>query len=359
MTFDNLRTAIQQGIDRNLHTGVQAYISIDGQPVLDAGFGFARPDVPMSASTIMLWRSAGKPITAAAVCRAWQAGRIDLDAAASQYLPDTKDRPVGQVTIRQMLTHTSGVPLLDTGWPTLPWTQIISRICDAEALTPGTAYQPQTTWFLLGAILETIDEAGRGFQTILRNEVLTPLEIHDAWCGIDDVPQIANRLPELLSREAGKLVTSDYGNEPWLTAPSPGGNFRGPIRELGAFYEMLLNNGETQNGEQLLQPATISAMTSRQRVGEFDTTFQHIVDFGLGLIVDSNRYGIKTVPYGFSQYCSPATFGHGGAQCAIGFCDPERKLVVAWAANGFCGEGQHQRRNQAINDAMYTDLGFA
>jgi len=363
VNFDNLKQAIQQGIDRNLHTGVQVYISVAGQPVLDNGFGFAKPDVPMSASTIMLWRSAGKPITAAAICRAWQDGRIDLDSAASEYLPHTKHRPVGQITIRQMLTHTSGLPLLDTGWPTLTWDQSLERICNAEALSPEAAYQPQSTWFLLAAILEAIDETNRGVQAILRDEILTPLGIKDAWCGIDAAADVADRLPELLSREAGKLVPSEYGTEPWLSAPSPGGNFRGPIRELGKFYEMLLHNGDTEqkqeSGARLLEPSTISAMTSRQRTGEFDTTFQHVVDFGLGLIVDSNSYGVKTVPYGFSQFCSPTTFGHGGAQCSIGFCDPDRKLVVAWAANGFCGEGQHQRRNQAINDALYTDLGFA
>lgn len=359
MNFHNLSTAIQQGIDRNLHTGVQVYVSIDGQSVLDQGFGLARPNLPMSASTIMLWRSAGKPITAAAICRAWQTGRIDLESPASEYLPNTKHLSVGQITIRQMLTHTSGLPLIETGWPTLPWNQILERIYNAEPISPGSAYQPQSTWFLLGAILESIDESHRGIQAILRDEILTPLGISDAWCGIDDVSRITDRLPELLSRQAGKLVTSEYGSKPWLTAPSPGGNFRGPVRELGKFYEMLLNDGRTERGEQLLEPATISAMASRQRMGDLDTTFQHIVDFGLGLIVDSNQYGAKTVPYGFSQYCSPTTFGHGGAQCSIGLCDPNRKLVVAWAANGFCGEGQHQRRNQAINDALYADLGFA
>lgn len=80
------------------------------------------------------------------------------------------------------------------------------------------------------------------------------------------------------------------------------------------------------------------------------------MDFGLGVLCNSNQYGAETVPYGFGQYCSEATYGHGGAQCSMGFCDPERKLVVAWSANGFCGEGQHQRRNRMINNAIYEDL---
>ena len=99
-------------------------------------------------------------------------------------------------------------------------------------------------------------------------------------------------------------------------------------------------------------------MTARHRIGEFDQTLQHTVDFGLGVICNSNKYGVETVPYGFGQYCSSSAFGHGGAQCSMGFCDPERRLVVVWSANGFCGEGLHQRRNRMINNAICVDLGL-
>jgi hypothetical protein len=33
-------------------------------------------------------------------------------------------------------------------------------------------------------------------------------------------------------------------------------------------------------------------------------------------------------------------------------------LVVAWAANGFCGEAQHHRRNQMLNEAVFDDIGL-
>ncbi len=146
--------------------------------------------------------------------------------------------------------------------------------------------------------------------------------------------------------------------EPWLTQPSPGGNFRGPVVQLGRFYEMLLNKGRMPSGETTLRPETVANMTSAHRADRFDDTMQHVVDLGLGLFLDSNRHGQDSVPYGFGQYCSAETFGHGGAQCAMGFCDPVHKLVVAWAANGFCSEPQHQRRNRSINEAVYEDLGL-
>lgn len=101
----------------------------------------------------------------------------------------------------------------------------------------------------------------------------------------------------------------------------------------------------------------MTALTARHRVGEYDLTLGHAVDFGLGFIIDSNRYGAVTVPYGYGRFCSPRTFGHGGAQCSQGYCDPEAGLVVAHAFNGRPGEGQHQRRARALNEAIYQDLG--
>jgi len=91
-------------------------------------------------------------------------------------------------------------------------------------------------------------------------------------------------------------------------------------------------------------------------VGRFDQTFGHIVDFGLGFLLDSNRYGVETVPYGYGRDCSPQTFGHGGSQSSQGYCDPARELVVAYVFNGRPSEGQHQRRVRALHDAVSKDL---
>jgi len=356
--FPQLTKAIQDGIDRNMHTGVQVYVSVNDDCVLDYGFGMATADQPVTPSTLMLWRSAGKPITAAAICQRLQQGVLNLDAPVGTYLPDATSTVVEQITIRQILTHTSGLPLIDTGWPHDSWDAIIERIRNIDQLRLAAAYQPQSSWFLLGEILRQTDHNGRSLHRILHDDLLQPLEMNDVQCGLTDVEAASQRLPELYTRQAGKLVANEYSGGRWLTEASPGGNFRGPIKALGRFYEMLLRSGQTSNGTPLLNKETVQQMVAPHRVGEFDETFQHIVDFGLGVIADSNKYGAATVPYGFGANCAPSTFGHGGAQCAMGFCDPERKLVVAWAANGFCGEGQHQRRNLAINNAIYQDLGL-
>ncbi|HAW26618.1 MAG TPA: serine hydrolase, partial [Planctomycetaceae bacterium] len=60
---------ILEGIENELHTGVQLYISQRGEIIADGGIGEARPGVPMTADTLNLWLSAGKPLTAMAIAR--------------------------------------------------------------------------------------------------------------------------------------------------------------------------------------------------------------------------------------------------------------------------------------------------
>jgi CubicO group peptidase (beta-lactamase class C family) len=230
----------------------------------------------------------------------------------------------------------------------------------------GTAaYHPQSSWFLFGEILtrtaSSSGEAQHSFADVLKQELLDPLSMSETACGIptERLDKFTGRLPTLYERDKGQLRPSPYCETPWLTRPSPGGNLRGPIRELGTFLEMLRRGGKTVDGREMVSAATIQQMTSRQRVGQYDQTLQHVLDFGLGVICNSNRYGVDTVPYGFGRYSGEGAFGHGGSQCSMGFCDPEHGLVVAWSANGFCGEGQHQRRNRMINEAIYRDLAIA
>lgn len=361
-SFPQLSTAIQAGIDRKLHSGVQVYVSIAGEVVLDRGFGESPPGVELKSSAIMLWRSAGKPITAAAVMQLIDEGRLTLQTALSEVLPETALAPCGSITVQQLLTHTSGMPLIDTGWPHASWDQVLQTIISTKALQQqDAAYQPQSTWFLLGEILRRLVADERSFSEVLQDRILQPLGLNEAWCGVPNaaVSSHTDRIAPLYEREGGQLQPSDYSTGPWLTETSPGGNLRGPIRGLGQFYEMLMRGGVAANGSRIISEQAVQQMTTRHRINQFDTTLQHVVDFGLGMIVNSNQYGEATVPYGFGKYSSLNSFGHGGSQCSIGFCDPAHQLVVAWAANAFCGEGQHQRRNRSINEAIYQDLGLA
>jgi hypothetical protein len=101
---------------------------------------------------------------------------------------------------------------------------------------------------------------------------------------------------------------------------------------------MLLAKGSL-DGAQILRPQTVEALVARHRVGLLDKTFDHIIDWGLGFIINSNQYGIDTLPYGYGPHASQRTFGHSGSQSSCAFADPENELVVAWRAT-HAGRGE-------------------
>jgi CubicO group peptidase (beta-lactamase class C family) len=359
--FDRLTAAIQQGVQRGLHTCVQVFVSVDGETVLNQGLGMATEDMPATSETVMLWRSAGKPLTAAGILRLQETGDLSLGDPLGKHLPNAAGRTFGTVILHQLLSHALGLPILDTRWPDATWDETLVQILAFdEPLEPGrVAYQPQATWFLLGEVLRLRTETS-SFQDALQNIVLDPMGLTQCQCGLapDTVNALKDRLPDLLHRTRGGLKRTSLSDAPALTAPSPGGNMRGPVSQLGAFYEMLQRRGTLPDGSRYLKESSVQLMTSRHRSGFYDHGLQHKIDMGLGCLINSEHHG-PAVPYGYGKHSSSSAFGHGGAQCAMGFCDPVHNLVVVWAANGLCGEPQHQRRNRSINEAIYADLGLA
>jgi CubicO group peptidase (beta-lactamase class C family) len=341
---------------RRLHPGMQIYVSQAGRVVVDAAVGVARADEPLTSDHCMPWLSAGKPLTALAVLQRVERGELLLDEKVRDRIPEFGVNGKDAITLRHLLTHTAGIQPVPTGWPQESWEAILERICRAK-LRHGAeagqvaAYDPARSWFVLGELLQRIE--GRPFETILREDLFEPLGMeHATWTWPVETNALMADLHACDGVECRPQKTSRRG-----AVASPGSSFCAPARDLGHFYEMLLNGGAV-NGRRIVLPETIVEMTTRQREGAFDLTFQHVVDFGLGVLVDSNRYGAETVPYGFGRHCSPRTFGHGGSECAIAFADPEHGLVVTAAANGRPGEAAHQSRHRDICAAIYQDLGL-
>jgi CubicO group peptidase (beta-lactamase class C family) len=358
---------IRNGFARGLHSGVQLFVSLSGETVLDnaiADVGDASTADIGTASTLTrdTLLSAAKPLTAVAVLQLVERQRLDLDAPVAEVIPEFAARGKTEISTRHLLTHTGGFRDVDTGWPRADWMETLRRACaatleDGWLVGKSAGYHVASSWFVLGELLRRLD--GRPFPEILRREVCQPLGMTDVWNGMpEDVwhlhGQRIGRMEQLERGETRELPWHDFAH---CSAAAPGGNTRGPARQLGRFYQCLLNGG-VLDGVRILNPETVDDLTARHRLGAFDQTLQHVVDFGLGLIIDSNRYGAETVPYGYSRYCSERTFGHGGSQSSIGFADPEYGLVVCYVANRRVGEPRHQKRHREIVNAIYEDLGL-
>ncbi len=351
--FPETLSVFEQGRERGLHRAMQLCVLRNGGVEADIALGDAADGVPLRTEHRLAWLSAGKPLTVAAWARFWERGAVGLDDAVAMLIPEFGIRGKETITWRHVLTHTAGLRNVETGWPDLSWEETLQRLCAAPlddgaipGVTPG--YHTASSWFLLGEALQRM--SGESYALVMQREVFDPLGMSTTVVAVtESTPQDV----PLYERVQGELRDLGWHQPPRITRPSPGSSLRGPIRELARFYEAL-----RQSRDGCLTPQTVTALSARHRVGELDLTLGHVVDFGLGFIINSNRYGMDTVPYGYGRYSSPRTFGHGGAQCSQGYCDPEAGLVVAYAFNGRPGEPQHQRRVRALNEAIYRDLGL-
>ena len=368
-SLTRVRTVIERGITDGQHLGGQLYVSLHGATVVDWAVGQARTGVPIRTDTVMLWLSSAKPVTAVAIGQLWEQERLDLHDSVAKWIHEFDGQDKNLVTIEHLLTHTGGLRTADKCDSGSAWEEIIECVCATpleQHWIPGkrAGYHPSGSWYLLGEIVRRID--GRPFDQYVREEILAPCGMEDSWLALppDQFRQYGDRLALMYHTDKGAPVPHRRWNtETDAAVCRPGRNGRGPTRELGRFYEHLLQQRQgagMENGTRpILRPETVQSLTQRSRSGMFDDTFQQVIDWGLGFAIDSKRYGREMVSYGFGRHASDETFGHGGAQSSCAFADPAHGLVVAWAFNGLPGERPHQHRAHDLNSAIYEDLNLS
>lgn len=356
---------VEQGTKEGLHLGAQIYVSQQGVPLVNCAIGESAPGSPLAPDTVMLWLSSIKPVAAVAIGQLLERGQLHLDDPVSQFIPEFGNQGKEAITIRHLLTHTGGFRTADYCDNGTSWEEIIDCVC-SEALEPNwipgqkAGYHLSGSWLLLGELVRRLD--GRLFPRYVREEIFQPLQMADSWAGMppEQYQRYGSRIGLMYTTEKALAeLHPRWNGEAACVLCLPGSNGRGPICELGRFYEMLLGFQRTHLSKPILKPDTIALLTARHRIGQYDHTFKCVIDWGLGFIINSNRYGTETIPYGYGRYCSENTFGHSGSQSSTGFADPAYGLVVAWVFNGTPGVRRHQKRAREINSAIYKDLELA
>jgi CubicO group peptidase (beta-lactamase class C family) len=355
---------IHRGMDHGLHVGAQLFVAKGGRVVADWAVGSARPGGPMGTDTLMIWMSACKPVAAIAVAQLWERGLLALDDFVAGHIPEFGTKGKEAITVRHLLTHTAGFRGIAGEWERQPWDQIIAAVCEAR-LEPGwipgkkAGYHVATSSYILAELIRRLD--GRDYPRYVREAIFEPVGMNDSWIGLppERYRAYGNRIG-ILHDTSGAEPTADHfwDTEDGAALCRPAGNGRGPIRELGRLYQALLAGGAC-DGNRILSPQAVEAIVSPHRVGMYDHTFRHVMDWALGFIVNSARYGRDTVPYGFGPNASDRTFGHAGHQSTVAFADAENDLVVALVCNGMPGEARHHVRMREILEAIYDDVGFA
>ncbi|HEX8341422.1 MAG TPA: serine hydrolase domain-containing protein [Tepidisphaeraceae bacterium] len=359
--MQRLRRVIQSGIESGLHPGAQACVIHQGRLVLNEGFGAARPGVAMTADSLVLWMSSGKPVTAVAVLQLIEQQRLTLETRVAEIIPAFAAGGKESITVRHCLLHTGGFRGPLSNFTPGPWESIIDRVCALRRepnWTPGekAGYHVGSSWFALGEIVRVLD--GEPFDRAVRRRVFGPIDAVDAYIGLpaETAARYGDRLARTQQTDATPPAAHAAGDVDGYAVARPGANLIAPARQLAEMYVSLL----ARDGR-LLSGQAIDAMTTRQRRGMFDETFKRTLDWGYGLKLDSKRYDTPGAPgetYGYGVHASDATFGHAGHQCSCAFADPVHGLVVAWSCTGMPGEAAHHARQLAIHAAIYEDLGL-
>jgi CubicO group peptidase (beta-lactamase class C family) len=387
---------LARGIAEGQYPGAQLYVSRHRRPVLDLALGEARPGVPMSPETLLVWLSSCKPVTAVAIVQLWERGRLELDDPIARHVPEFGVHGKERITLRHALTHTGGFRLLQVGWPEAEWDEIVARICAMRReprWEPGekAGYHTTSSWFLLAEVVRRL--GGRPFPEAVREEIFLPLAMEDCWIGMPVERWrgylAADRLAAYWNTEVVPNAPHPWDEELHVTRPSPGGNGWGPMRQLARLYECLLALGElapvfvakevARPTRRILLPQTVEALVARHRTGMLDHTFRQPMDWGLGVIPNSRPGLIETrealcgteaggessgappdlLPYHYGPHASRRSYGHSGFRSSTAFADPAHGVVVALGVTGTAGEEAHRGHFDAVLAAIYEDLGLA
>ena len=249
---------------------------------------------PMRPDTIFWIASMTKPVTATAVLMLQEEGKLSVDDPVEKHLPEFKDlktadgKPV-QVTIRHLLTHTSGMGEITP--------DEARAIKDLAGLIPlyvakPVKFEPGTKWTYCQSGINTAARivevvSGVPFDRFVERRLFGPLGMKDTtfYLSEEQLPRLATsyRRTDKGELEATKISIL-YGKAPTSRDrfPAANGGLFSTAPDYARFCQMILNGGELE-GRRYLKPESVALMTTVQ-TGDLKTGFTAGQRLGPGLV---------------------------------------------------------------------------
>lgn len=323
---------MQRFVDDEKMAGAVTMVIRNGQvAALEAtGFSDIEEQSPIEINTIFRIASMTKPFVGAAIMMLVEKEKLNLDDPVEKYLPEFSGmwlreeendmemhliKPSRPITIRDLLTHTSGL----AGLPRNVRVNDLREHCLVTSQLP-IAFEPGTQWKYSGEgivtaarIVETV--SGLSYTDFLKDSIFIPLEMHDTYFFFPE--EQAYRVATLYypGEEAGLKA---YDGRYRARYFQPAGGLYSTAEDMAKWMQTLMDGG--LHGEtRILTEESVKEMTSIQ-TGNLETGFTAGMSFGLA-------FGVVREPQDVTGMLSPGTYGHGGAFGTQYWADPVTRTI--------------------------------
>lgn len=283
-----------------------------GDERYEKGYG-----APYDPDMIFLIASISKPMTATGVMVLVDRGQLKIDDPVMKYIPEFSEGDRAKITIKHLLTHTSGLPDQLPNNSELrkahaPLSEFVAGAVKAPLkFEPGTQYSYQSMGILLASeVVQRITQ--EPFPVFLKRDVFDPLGMTRTAMGLGDVvlEKTARCQTEAAAPEAGAgdpaAADWDWNSPYWRNLGAPWGGAHSTAPDIARFLHSFLHpEGKAVKVE------TARLMLENRNEG-LDTPR------GLGFALGA-RAG--------SPGCSEKTFGHGGSTGTLSWADPETDTI--------------------------------
>jgi CubicO group peptidase (beta-lactamase class C family) len=382
--FERVRHEFERNFSERGELGGAVAAYREGEKVVDlwGGVRDGRDGAPWERDTLVLVYSTSKGLAAIALALAHSRGLLDYDERVATYWPEFAAHGKGDVTVRQLLGHEAGLPVIDERLDA-KLLQDFDRLAEAIARQrplwkPGErhGYHGVSLGWYMGELMRRVDPERRTLGRVFAEDVAAPLGL-DVHFGVPPsvptrkIARIERATPLQVVRGARDLprrmalamanplsLTSKTFANPRLRAPHnldrreyrelefPAGGAVGSARSIARAYAALagprLELGFTEATlEELTRFPRPPARGWRDEVLKVDTAFS----LGFARPLGPFRFG-----------SSERAFGHPGAGGSFAFADPDRHITFAYVTNRLGFHLRDDPREKPLRDALYRCL---
>ena len=314
----------EDAVERDELKGVVVLVARRGTIVLHEAYGWRDPEqsIPMQKDSLFRMASNTKPVVAAAVLQLVEAGALGLDDNVREHLPSFDNHRSAYITIRQLLSHTSGLrigpiflrPLIEASeeHPDAPSLQLeVARFGEIGAeVPPGTTYSYSNAGYnTLGALIEV--GSGTPLKQYLRERIYAPLGMDDSCNHETDADHARMSHVFRRGREGDWNIGWKPGDPPTYRIPRASGGMVSTASDYAVFCQSYLNGG-AYAGERILEASSVAQATSPQtrhvQTEREDGSEQSF--YGLGWRVEAD-----------------GVYSHGGSDGTFAWVDPNKELI--------------------------------